>query len=124
MARLTIQNLPSVGLAEATRLYGLTARAIRYYEERGLLEATRDRRNHRYFDAAARRRLEWFGILRPAGLSLADIEAVFDVEAEGGDGRACALARLKGLRGDVHARLARADEAIAHLREGLRVRRA
>ena len=50
------------------RLFGLTARAIRHYEEWGLITAMRDRRNNRCFDERARARLGWISTLRAADL--------------------------------------------------------
>ena len=52
-----IHHLPRLGMAGAMRLFGLTARALRFYEEKGLVEARRDRLNARFYDPAARRRL-------------------------------------------------------------------
>jgi DNA-binding transcriptional MerR regulator len=85
-----MQGLRSAGgfasISELTRRYGLTARAIRYYEERGLIEAARDRHNARRFDQRAQRRLAQITQLRKAGLPIPDIEDILN-RAESADGR-------------------------------------
>jgi DNA-binding transcriptional MerR regulator len=58
--------------------FGLTPRAIRYYEERGLIQTSRDRFNMRRFDAPTRDRLTLIAKLRRAGIGLPDIEEVLD----------------------------------------------
>ncbi len=63
-------------ISELTRRFSLTARAIRYYEERGLIAAARDRQNARRFDQRAQRRLSQITQLRKAGLSIPDIEDI------------------------------------------------
>ncbi|HEY3695871.1 MerR family transcriptional regulator [Phenylobacterium sp.] len=73
-------------ISELTRRHGLTARAIRYYEERGLIEAARDRHNARRFDQRAQRRLAQITQLRQAGLPIPDIEDILN-RAESADGR-------------------------------------
>ncbi|ODT88984.1 MerR family transcriptional regulator [Phenylobacterium sp. SCN 70-31] len=108
-----IHHLPRLGMAGAMRLYGLTARALRFYEEKGLVEARRDRLNARYYDPAARRRLEWIARLRKAGVSLPDIEEVLMIEDDDGRGRDCAVRKLEARREALTAELARLDEALA-----------
>ena len=75
-----MQGLRPVGgyasISELTRRFGLTARAIRYYEERGLIAAARDHQNARRFDQRAQRRLSQITQLRKAGLSIPDIEDI------------------------------------------------
>lgn len=73
-------------ISELTRRHGLTARAIRYYEERGLIEAARDRHNARRFDQRAQRRLAQITQLRRAGLPIPDIEDILN-RADAADGR-------------------------------------
>jgi DNA-binding transcriptional MerR regulator len=107
-----IRQLPRLALGDAMRLFGLTARAIRFYEEKGLIEARRDRLNHRYYDATARRRLAWIAPLRAAGLGLRDISRVLAVEERCGDGAAWAIAKLKDRRADLVAELAKIDRAV------------
>jgi DNA-binding transcriptional MerR regulator len=77
-----MQSLRTLGgfasISELTRRHGLTARAIRYYEERGLIEAARDRHNARRFDQRAQRRLAQITQLRRAGLPIPDIEDILN----------------------------------------------
>jgi len=60
-------------ITQLSELYGLTPRAIRFYEERGLVESGRDMFNRRLYDMAARE-------LRRAGLGLEEIEGILTVE--------------------------------------------
>lgn len=70
------RNSSDVTLTDVMRMYGLTARAARYYETVGLIEAGRDRRNCRTYDATARERLKVIVELRKAGLGIEDIREV------------------------------------------------
>lgn len=107
-----IRHLSRLGLRDAMRLFGLTARALRYYEEIGLVEAQRDRINHRFYGAAARRRLEWIAPLRAAGLGIDDIREVVRAEEQEGRGRDFALARLQARRTELCRTLTDVDAAI------------
>jgi len=109
-----VHHLPRLGLASAMRLYGLTARALRFYEEKGLIEARRDRLNARYYDPVARGRLEWIAKLRKAGLSLPDIEEVLEAQ-EDGRGRDCALGKLAQRREALARELEQLDTAVTGL---------
>ena len=68
-------------ISHVCALFTLTPRAIRFYEERGLIRPERDRMNRRIFDGAVRRRLKVIADLRRAGLPLWEIGALLD-EAE------------------------------------------
>jgi len=111
-----IHHLPRLGMAGAMRLFGLTARALRFYEEKGLVEARRDRLNARFYDPAARRRLEWIARLRKAGVSLPDIEEVLHAEDDAGSGRDCAMRKLEARRTALQAELGRLDEALSEFK--------
>ena len=110
-----IHHLPRLGMAGAMRLFGLTARALRFYEEKGLVEARRDRLNARFYDPAARRRLEWISRLRKAGVSLPDIEEVLHAEDEN-RGRDCAMRKLEQRREALQAELGRLDQALTEFK--------
>jgi len=80
----------TAGLATITelgQLFGLSARAIRFYEERGLVEARRDRLNRRRYDRRARTRLQTIAQFRRAGLALDDIAEILTLQdrSEAGD---------------------------------------
>ncbi|MFN9925892.1 MAG: MerR family transcriptional regulator [Phenylobacterium sp.] len=111
-----IHHLPRLGMAGAMRLFGLTARALRFYEEKGLVEARRDRLNARFYDPVARRRLEWISRLRKAGVSLPDIEDVLHAEDDDGRGRECAVRKLEQRRETLAAELERLDAALTEFR--------
>jgi DNA-binding transcriptional MerR regulator len=102
-----VRHLPRLSLASAMRIYGLTARALRFYEERGLLSARRDRLNARYYDPEARQRLDWIARLRQGGVSLEDIRDI--LAAEDGDERRreLALAALARKQTELEDQLAR-----------------
>lgn len=84
-----------LGISEVTILFGMTARAIRFYESKGLITLERDRNNARVFDSVARRRLAWIGELRRAGVCLADIAEILDSEETCGLGWERATAHLE-----------------------------
>ena len=113
-----IRQLPRIGIGDAMKLYGMTARAIRFYEEKGLIEARRDRMNYRYYDSAGRRRLAWIGPLRAAGLSLSDIQDVLEAEEAHRRGRACAVAKLEQRRTALQRELAKLEVALTEFAEG------
>ncbi len=71
-----VGSLPMLSMSSAVRLFGLTPRALRFYEEKGLLSSKRDRQNSRWYDGEARGRIEWIARLRRADLSLADIREI------------------------------------------------
>ena len=110
-----VHRLPRLGLRDAMRLFGMTARAIRFYEERGLVEARRDRLNRRFYDGPARVKLGWISRLRGAGVSLPDVQRVLIAEDENGTGRECAVETLRLRRAALETDLQRIDAAIAAL---------
>jgi DNA-binding transcriptional MerR regulator len=68
-------------LAEAT---GVTATAIRYYEQIGLLEEPkRTESGYRDYDEAARIRLQFIKAAQSAGLTLTETRGIFDVRDSG-----------------------------------------
>ena len=108
-----VHHLPRIGIGEAMRLYGLTARAIRFYEEKGLVEPRRDRLNVRFFDGVARRRLGWIAQLRKAGVPLGDIAEVLEAEESDSRGRERALASLETRRQSLRRELEQVEAALA-----------
>ena len=114
ISRENIHHLPRLGMSGAMRLFGLTARALRFYEEKGLVEARRDRLNARYYDPVARNRLEWIARLRKAGVSLPDIEDVLGAD-EDGKGRECAMRKLERRREALKAELTQLDDVLTEL---------
>jgi DNA-binding transcriptional MerR regulator len=115
MIETKIHHLPRLGLASAMRLYGLTARALRFYEERGLIEARRDRLNARFYDPEARRRLDWIVPLRKAGVPLEEIREVLRAEDEDGRGQEHALRAVARRQAELETQLAEAKQALQSL---------
>lgn len=115
MADDDIRHLPRLGIGDAMKLFGVTARALHFYEEVGLIEAQRNRSNHRFYDPAARRRLEWIAPLRAAGLPLDDIREVLQSDERDGLGLQVALARLHDQRARLCRTLKGLDAAIGAL---------
>jgi DNA-binding transcriptional MerR regulator len=75
--------VPLLRIAEVAEETGLTARAIRYYEEIGLLEpAARSDGAYRLYDAEDLERLRFIkGLREDAGFSLAEIRQMLEDEA-------------------------------------------
>jgi DNA-binding transcriptional MerR regulator len=73
-------NTSDVTLTDIMRIYGVTARAARYYEAVGLIETGRDGRNCRTYDATARERLKIIVELRKAGVGIEDIREVLSAD--------------------------------------------
>jgi DNA-binding transcriptional MerR regulator len=76
---------PALGIGDVTRLFGLTPRSVRFYEERGLVTSTRDRQNHRRYDQSARATLELIAQLRRAGVSIPEIRRLLEARGSGED---------------------------------------
>ena len=113
------RHLPDLRFGDAMRLFGMTARALRLYEERGLVEARRDPMNRRYYDALARKKLARIASLRTAGLSLNEIREILAADDVGERGLDCALAKLNRRREALRRDLAAVERVIADLRRDL-----
>lgn len=109
---------PSVDIpiGQASDVFGVTLRALRFYEEVGLLRpGRRGPMNIRVYDAAARRRVAWIAGLRRAGLRIPEIRLVLEAEDRDGRGAECALELLKGRRRRLIAALRELRDARAWL---------
>lgn len=73
-----------ITIGEAARRAGLSARAIRFYEARGLLATPRDRNAVRYYDAAILTRLEHIAFMRRGGFSLKEIAELLETRERHG----------------------------------------
>jgi DNA-binding transcriptional MerR regulator len=85
---------------EAARAAGVRVSAVRFWEERGLLQPTRDKENrYRLYDAEQVRRLQIVALLRKTGYDFAAIESVLNQIANGTPEQAIQAAeqRLKDL---------------------------
>lgn len=70
-----------MNIGEAAEATGLSAKSIRYYERRGLLQASRQTNGYRYYDQDALQRLRLLARARLVGFSLpecAELLALFD----------------------------------------------
>lgn len=109
-----------VTLGAAMRELGLTARALRYYEEVGLIEADRDRLNCRRYDERAMDRLRLIAQFRQAGLDVRDIRLILDRREESGapDGHiACAMTKLEERLAVLEAERRSIQEALGSLKQ-------
>lgn len=89
MQQATIPRRPAAParaytVAEAGRICGLTARAIRLYEERGLIGVPRNAQGARSYDDAALERLAYIAFARRAGFTLKEIGELLAVEQSHG----------------------------------------
>jgi DNA-binding transcriptional MerR regulator len=64
----------SIDIADVARLTGLTARALRFYEARGLVTPLRTAAGRRYYGPAELERLHQVVAMKRAGLTLAQIQ--------------------------------------------------
>lgn len=70
----------SYKIGELARMFGITARTIRFYEELGLLEShTREQCEHRRYSERNAIRLKRIQQLKDYGLTLAEISEVFEL---------------------------------------------
>ena len=66
----------SLDIAEVARLTGLTSRALRFYEARGLVTPLRTASGRRHYGPAELERLHHIIAMKRAGLTLAQIQAL------------------------------------------------
>src|SRR6186713_503107 len=64
----------SLDIAEVARLTGLTSRALRFYEARGLIRPLRTASGRRHYGPAELERLHQILAMKRAGLTLAQIQ--------------------------------------------------
>ena len=68
----------SFPIDEVVRRTGLTSRALRFYEARGLITPLRTQSGRRWFGPEELERIHRIVALKKAGLSLGDIKRLFD----------------------------------------------
>ena len=96
--------IPIGALARRT---GLAVSAIRYYEQRGLIESVRSSGNQRRFLRSDIRRLSFILIAQKLGLGLAEIERELAALPQGRTPNARDWARIsRSLRGEIDRRIA------------------
>lgn len=70
-----------IKISDAAKLYSVSTRTLRYYEEIGLLISLRDKNsNYRVYDDANIRRLEQIVLLKNLNFSLNDISSMLKTE--------------------------------------------
>lgn len=110
-------NPPStLSIGELARRTGLSVSAIRFYETRGLVQATRGPGNQRRFLRSDIRRLSFALIAQQLGLNLSEIEAELSILPRGqaptrGDWRAIGT-RMRGALAAKIAMLQRTQELL------------
>lgn len=67
-----------IDIAALSKMSGLPASTLRFYEEKGLIDSIGRRGMRRLFDDNVRERLELIALGRVAGFSLDEIRAMFD----------------------------------------------
>ena len=69
-------------IREVSSKYDISARALRYYEDMGLISSTRSRDYaYRLYDKQAVRRLEQSLVLRKLNISIKDIQLIFQTNS-------------------------------------------
>ncbi|MGI5259926.1 MerR family transcriptional regulator [Streptomyces angustmyceticus] len=116
-------------IGEAAAAAGMTPRALRYYEQQGLVTARRAPSGHRVYDAEDIRRLRAVRELRDAGLTVGDVRAfahllptmppggVPELAPRGGDPERCSTVETVARRrlADLDARIERLSRLRARL---------
>jgi len=104
-------------LTALMRRFGVTARAVRFYEEEGLITVGRDRRNFRVYDQEAQARLAQIVELRRCGLGLPEIREALNLQqTQSGADTDYILSHLTRHRDQVRDELAAIDRQIETLK--------
>ncbi|MBA4765931.1 redox-sensitive transcriptional activator SoxR [Qipengyuania huizhouensis] len=103
-------------IGDLARRTGLSVSAIRFYEEKGLVEPLRTSGNQRRFLRSDIRRLSFILIAQKLGLSLGEIE---DALADLPQGRTPNAADWKKISGEVRQRIDAQIAALEKVREDL-----
>jgi DNA-binding transcriptional MerR regulator len=104
-----------ITLGEICNMFNLTPRALRFYEEKGLVRTERNDVGWRSYSPEARRRLDWIAQLRAAGVSLPDIRQVLDADEPSGARAQLALEKLAARREALTRSLAAVEALDARL---------
>ena len=110
---------PIYGIAELCREFGISARAIRFYEDKGLLKPRRVN-GARVYTRRDRARLSLILRAKAIGSSLAEIKHYLDLYGSRGEGRVqqlrYVLARTDEAIGELEQRRAHIETTLAELR--------
>jgi DNA-binding transcriptional MerR regulator len=92
---------------------------VRFYEEAGLITATRDKWNKRVFDEGNRDRIALIAVYRRAGLGLAQISEILEMEPQGLDAqRAIAVHQLKRRIAKLETERRKVEEVLEEIAPG------
>jgi DNA-binding transcriptional MerR regulator len=84
-----------MSMSQVCHTYNLTARAVRFYEQRRLIAPDRDSNGRRRYESASLERLAFIATARRAGLSLVQIGQLLRLgERDGTEARLAGLAEL------------------------------
>ena len=118
----------NISIGELCDEFGVTARALRFYEDEALIAPQR-RGTARLYSDRDRARLAWILRGKRVGLSLADIKELLDLYDVGDDRKTQRLKtvercqqqvdKLKQQRVDIDATIAELTDFIAHLKSQL-----
>ena len=108
--------MEQIGIGEVAARSGMAVSALRYYEDLGLIEATRTPGGARRFPRSVLRRLAVIRAARNVGLTLPEIRAALDTLPPGRPPTAKDWARLSQTWRD---RLDEQISALSQLRDGL-----
>lgn len=99
---MTASSAELLPIGEVSRRTGLAITAIRYYEERGLVQPVARDGGQRRFDEAAVRRLQVISSVQKAGFSLEEIGQLLQEGPSGTETRhALVVAKLAAVRQDI-----------------------
>lgn len=108
-------------ISELAREFGVTARALRFYEDKDLLHPARDGMT-RVYSNRDRARLKLIVRGKRVGLPLADIRDILDLYSIGGDQRAQLRTTLEKFRKQIvelESQRADIETALTELRKGI-----
>jgi DNA-binding transcriptional MerR regulator len=103
-----------VRIGELARRSGVSVRALRYYEENGLLTSTRSSTGQREYEAAAADRVALIQQLFAAGTSSTGIRRLLPA-VEAGEATAEVVAELHAQRRRIHERIAQLQATAVRL---------
>jgi DNA-binding transcriptional MerR regulator len=73
----------SLSIAEASRLLGISAYTLRYYEQQGLVHPGRNAGGYREYSAFALRRLVFISRMRVSGMTMGDLKRYVSLVEQG-----------------------------------------
>ena len=121
MARTDLPSLKApvlfVSITDPSKRVGITPRALRHYQDRGLIRSHRLARNTRVYDLETVEVVETIVALRDVGLSIGAIGEILALRSEPSAQAKVARAALKAARAEDERRIARIDAMLAALDE-------